>query len=192
MLKTLTTFLDTNYKDTSLQCDLCILWPFLMHNMSSKSTNSIIQLNQLIYTKLHASLKNSDKSTLNMAVLEKESLLMSLSVWSLMMSNSSGKIYSADTNISLASLVNLLKEFETFRLEVIADKSIELVRIEKCFSHVLRAVYFCMLASLKTDKKSDEVLEPIGTMFDLLKNQLSSPYHEVIKAPIFGIKLVNN
>lgn len=87
------------------------------------------------------------------------------------------------SSLSLQSLVQLLNEFERLRLGVIADKSIDLFDVEKSFAHVLRSVYLVSVYSLNVSrgdgKLRAELLEPIGSAFDVLKSQLSSPFHQV-------------
>ena len=173
-------FLDTNYRSPSIQPDLLILAPFLLKNSSDK-TSATFELAKHTFSRISASIAN--RSQLNPSALEKDSLLLSLGTWSLLMHKQPAGFFGQSSPVALRSLVRLLNEFELLRVGVIADKSVDLFDVERCFAHVLRAVHLSFIASLnvsKADKKlRSETLELVGTIFGLLKNQLSSPYHEV-------------
>lgn len=181
LLQSLLQFLNNNYKSLSLQSDLCILAPFLLKNSKDmKKNTSIFDLTKETFTRIKASL--ADRSGLDPASLEQDCLLLSLGIWSLMMHKN--EVFFAQTSpVSLQSLVELLSEFEQLRVGVIKDTSVDLFDVEKSFAHVLRSVYLVSVYSLN-ESRSDgklraELLEPVGSVFDLLKSQLSSPFHQV-------------
>ncbi len=113
-----------------------------------------------------------------MCQLEAKSFVLSMCVWSMMMTTTSAQVL--NTALTLDSLVGLLKDFEALKQQVISDKKVDLLLIEKGYVHVMRAIYFLTCASLRgvVGEARGSVLAPIVEVFDLLKRQLSSPYHE--------------
>lgn len=145
-----------------------------------KKNTTIFDLTKETFKRVKASI--ADRPGLDLASLEQDCLLLSLGIWSLMM-HKNETFFAPASHISLQSLVELLSEFEQLRAGVIKDKSVDLFEVEKSFAHVLRSVYLVSLYSLNKSKSDGklraELLKPVGSVFDLLKSQLSSPFHQV-------------
>ena len=169
----MTKFATESFTDTVIQKDICVIAPFLFQQNSSISTkiHSIKNLNKLIIDNIEKIIQ--DETSIDFKILENNFLVLSLATWSLIMMNH-------DTSDGFESLCNKLNYLEKIRRKGISNKSFPVIQIDKSLNHLLRTVNLCMIQSLK-HKDKNEILKPIENIFDLLKNQLSSPYHQVIK-----------
>ena len=169
-----TTYLsETCLKPLSMQTvavrsDLCILAPFL-----KGAHESMLNMTKLLFKQIDSAfdetllLTKFDSLADKVGSMEQNCLLMSLCTWYLIMQTESNEA----TALSLKDSISLLLKCDQMKSKIITDKCLSLIQIERCLNHLLRTCNYCVLAC-------DE-LEPIEAAFDVLKNQLSSPYHEV-------------
>jgi len=123
-------------------------------------------------------LKHSKADNFDMSQLENKSFILSMCTWSIMMMTKNSE--TLNTVLKLESIIEILKSLETLKQQVISDKKIDLMLIERGYVHIMRTLYFSTCVSLRglSIEKRKLALEPISDVFELLKRQLSSPYHE--------------
>lgn len=173
----MTKFAIENCNETSIQKDICIIAPFLFQLKSGTNDTekrSILHLNKNMIENIEKKIKHGLQSegSIDLKDLENNFLMVSLSNWSLIMMNH-------DTSADLEKLCSFLSDLTNLKLQIISNRSSHIIEVHKSLKHLLRTINLCMIQSLKLKDKT-KVLKPIESIFDLIKNQLSSPYHEVI------------
>ena len=115
---------------------------------------------------------------------EMQCLLFSLSVWSLM--HFDNKIESffescfSLENLSLfESIIDLIYKLDALKSEILITINQHCFEIERFLIHLLRSLKYSLNLSTHLNQSLDKLRKQIEKILDFLKNQLSSPYHEV-------------
>ena len=117
---------------------------------------------------------------------EMECLLFSLSVWSMMHCENKtkgfSKPHSSLGNLSLFEcLIELVHKLEELKNEIILKSNQYRFELDKYFIHLLRALKYSLNISVNhSDQSFEQLHKQVENVFNFLKNELSSPYHEVI------------
>ena len=151
--------------DDSILVELLFVVPFMLRHDSS-ACGLIENLNSLLVEKIASYFENNEQTD-----LEEKTFLLSLSVWSNLMVNKQENV-----GLLVKELCNLISSFNSFKLKVKIQTSNKYDRViyDKCDNNLLRSLnYYLMVIG------NDSASISIDSIIDILKSQLSSPYHEV-------------
>ncbi len=182
--KVLTTF------NKSILIQAFLIAPLIYQNQDHL-LNQIVSLNSHLNNMLKNDLLNlsqnfDENKVINaQSNLEMCSFLLSLNIWSLVLF----KNYKLnDQNNNIKTLIELLEAIENITLknkeELSSSFRHDFDSFEKCLNHLLRSFNFYLIEfEIKTSKsllkdQYDLLRKDIQRVVNLIKNELSSPYHE--------------
>ncbi len=114
---------------------------------------------------------NNDISNSNYENMELRSFILSINIWSLLLSKISTDNFN---NSDLKNLLNLL-----FKHEQLIKSDNKILSLEKSFNHLLRAISLYVVGLNVDEQNISSIQDTLKDKINLFKNQLSSPYHEV-------------
>ena len=161
--------------------ELLIAAPFVLQAACDKTGQQLARLARNLLEYLLKYLQAPEASD----DLETAAFMLSLSVWSLMVTKNSRPLFvemlvkGSGQHACLDSLVDLLSKTEERVRKLRADKESSFLKLEKSLKHQLRTLSYVMTAVKLTKEGLKQFKESIGPITDLLKWQLASPYHEV-------------
>lgn len=175
----------------NLLIELLIATPFLFQQ-NAKTTELIFELSDCLIKKISSDFDKynneveNTESLINNKLgsnLEINSFLLSLSIWSLILLKNN-KQHLAGSKLSVEIIGSLLDRLNKLKT-TIKNKNIlkyNNVVFDKCENNILRSMNFYLIASISLNSSSDKIkiAKEIESVIHLLKNLLSSSYHEVI------------
>jgi hypothetical protein len=187
----------SNHKDFNLnhkKIELCILAPLFIQN-SDKIESLILSLCKTTIKKLQSnqeklksifSIVNLQNSESFIDEYETDCLLFSLSIWSLMhFEKKNESFYSACSLLENKSifecLIDILYDLDELKNNIIINLNIYRFEFEKYYIHLIRALNYCLNTNTDSNKLFNQLDEKLKKCLNFLKNQLSSPIHEVKK-----------
>ena len=166
--------LDKNIHEDTILVETLVLIPFLFRK-DSKACSLILNLNKTLTKAIKSNLDE------NWEELEKKTFLLSFTIWSDIMTNRQENI-----SLSIKEVCELIPNINQLQQSTKLKTSNKYDRVifDMCDNNLIRALnYYVIIFNNQTlnpdEKNAFQVKSSIENIIDVLKNQLSSPYHEV-------------
>ena len=159
--------------------ELPLVVPFLFRNeakMVNLMLNIVAFLIEQINTDLNETSIDSQKVKILFDNLERKTFLLSINIWSSLMIKKQ-EVQLEESIHLICSLLSGLSKLKLIVKEKTSNKY-DQVLVDKCDNHLLRALNYYVVLAGGADSNA-KAKKSIESIIDLLKNRLSSPYHEV-------------
>lgn len=170
-------------KNQSDLIELLVGAPFLFQD-SEEIAERIYSVCEQFQQLLNQHLNVNSNANANLNDLEALSFSYSITVWSLVLNKKIKNQFAKEIKLC-DKVVDFLVELKRLGDKLLDEKNGSFEIVQRSLKHHLRALNF-ILISIRLQSAADEKYQQyfritLEKLFDLLKNQLASPYHEVKK-----------